>query len=412
MVKVRQECPSTEALLKRFPPRGAFEIDELETKSGPLPRIIGEFWAPGQRNGHSLHEISYRACYKPELPALFIEALTQPGDAVYDPFGGRGTTALEAALRGRRPISNDVNPLSEMLLRPRLTPPAFDEIAHRLTKIPRHSRKIVDLDLSMFFHIQTESEIRALRVWFKSRRDSGAFDAVDAWIRMVALNRLTGHSAGFFSIYSLPPNQAMPAKKQLAINQLRDQVPPYRDTHALIRKKTKALLRDFTSPEAVSALHVAGKLASLHCGSAEHTPDIPSESVDLVVTSPPFLDVVQYHTDNWMRNWFAAIDESSVEATFIYERTVEGWCRRIEETFKEIHRVMKPGAWFVMEVGEIKKATLNMEDLLLPIGEAHGFHLQGALIHTQAFTKTAHIWGVGNNEKGTNSQRMVLFQKR
>ena len=42
---------------------------------------------------------------------------------------------------------------------------------------------------------------------------------MDDWIRMVALNRLTGHSAGFFSVYTLPPNQAVSVKSQRKINE-------------------------------------------------------------------------------------------------------------------------------------------------------------------------------------------------
>ena len=61
----------------------------------------GTFWSAGQRCGHSLHEISYRACFKPALAAYFIEQFSKPGEVVFDPFMGRGTTPLEAALRGR-----------------------------------------------------------------------------------------------------------------------------------------------------------------------------------------------------------------------------------------------------------------------------------------------------------------------
>jgi hypothetical protein len=35
---------------------------------------------------------------------------------------------------------------------------------------------------------------------------------------MVAVNRLTGHSPGFFSVYTLPPNQAVSVKAQQKIN--------------------------------------------------------------------------------------------------------------------------------------------------------------------------------------------------
>src|SRR5438552_6423713 len=100
-----------------------------------LPLLVNEFWTRRQRAAHSLHEISYRACFKPQLPRFFIERLTAPGATVYDPFSGRGTTALEAALLGPVPKACDVNPLSRILLEPRLDPPSLPEILTRLHDI-------------------------------------------------------------------------------------------------------------------------------------------------------------------------------------------------------------------------------------------------------------------------------------
>ena len=89
---------------------------------GGIAYFVNEYWTARQRQSHALHEVSYRACFKAELPRFFIERLTAPGDLVYDPFMGRGTTLLEAALMGRRAAGNDVNPLSRLLIRP--APPA------------------------------------------------------------------------------------------------------------------------------------------------------------------------------------------------------------------------------------------------------------------------------------------------
>ena len=195
--------------------------EDLPFRGRPLPWIRGEFWTSRQRQASNLHEISYRACYKPQLPRLFIEHLTVPGDLVYDPFSGRGTTALEAALLGRRAAANDVNPLSEMLASPRLAPPELGAIRKRLETIPKHGVEPDGLVLDMFYHPDTEAELRALRAYFLDRTAQGTFDALDAWIRMVATNRLTGHSPGFFSVYTLPPNQAVGADMQRVLNEKR-----------------------------------------------------------------------------------------------------------------------------------------------------------------------------------------------
>src|SRR5207247_6166215 len=88
-----------------------------------VPTYVNEFWTARQRAASNLHEISYRACFKPQLPRFFIERLTEPGDIVYDPFMGRGRTVIEAALLGRVPYGCDLNPLSLFLARPRLSAP-------------------------------------------------------------------------------------------------------------------------------------------------------------------------------------------------------------------------------------------------------------------------------------------------
>src|SRR6185369_10023151 len=84
--------------------------------------FVNEFWTARQRQASSLHEVSYRACFKPQLPRFFIERLTEPGEVVYDPFMGRGTTVVEAALLARVPFGCDINPLSAVFTRPRLAP--------------------------------------------------------------------------------------------------------------------------------------------------------------------------------------------------------------------------------------------------------------------------------------------------
>ena len=89
-------------------------------------RTEKEFWTNKQRQACSIHEVSYRACFKPQLPKYFIEKFTKEGETVYDPFGGRGTTAIEAALSGRNFITNDINPLSTLFVIGRLNPPTIE----------------------------------------------------------------------------------------------------------------------------------------------------------------------------------------------------------------------------------------------------------------------------------------------
>src|SRR6266852_4950994 len=194
-----------------------------------VPVLVNEFWTSKQRAANSLHEVSYRACFKPQLPAFFVNRLTLPDDVVYDPFMGRGTSVIEAALLGRSPRGCDVNPLSHVLALPRLRPPSVNEVAERLGRLDLRWQGPMPDELLAFYHPDTLREICALRSYLLNKIDDGTADSVDRWIQMVAVNRLTGHSPGFFSVYTLPPNQAVSIEAQKAINIKRNQVPPPRD---------------------------------------------------------------------------------------------------------------------------------------------------------------------------------------
>jgi hypothetical protein len=373
-----------------------------------VPTFVNEFWTSKQRAAHSLHEVSYRACFKPQLPRFFIERLTQPGESVYDPFMGRGTTLLEAALMGRSPVGCDVNPLSKMLVEPRLEPPALADVVHRLREIDLTRLSDVREELSVFYHEETLVEVCAVRSYLIERARKQILDAVDRWIRMVAVNRLTGHSPGFFSVYTLPPNQAVSVEGQRKINAKRQQVPPRRDVRAIIISKTRSLLADCdeVTRRTLNAVRPSSRLLT---GPASATPEISAESVSLVVTSPPFLDVVDYAGDNWLRCWFCDIDPSSVQITIA--KKVQDWARSMTAVFKELHRVLRPGGHVAFEVGEVRRGTVRLEEVVVPAALQGGLKPELVLVNSQVFTKTANCWGVKNNEKGTNTNRIVLLRR-
>jgi len=360
-----------------------------------------EFWTAQQRQAHALHEVSYRACFKPQLPRFFIERFTEPGAVVYDPFAGRGTTPIEAALLGRRAIGNDINPLSRILTAPRLDPPSLEAITERLRYLAETMAPAEDVDerLLAFYHPRTLADVTRLRDHFAS--SSG--EPVDDWIRMVCLNRLTGHSSGFFSVYTLPPNQAVSLERQRKINLQRAQVPQERDVFAIILKKSRALLKH-PLPQGF----LRGK-ARMLTGPAEHTPEIADRGVDLIVTSPPFLDVVDYPADNWLRCWFAGIDAAAVPIAL--HRSLPEWERFIGRCFAEFARILRPGGVIAFEVGEVRRGKVALEQAVLRAARDQPLKPLAVVINSQVFTKTAQCWGIDNNRKGTNSNRIVVFER-
>ena len=370
--------------------------------------ITNEFWTTKQRAAHSLHEISYRACFKPQLPRFFIERLTRPGDVVYDPFMGRGTTLVEAALMGRRPCGCDVNPLSAVLCDPRLRPPSLAQIQQALDAVNFDDAGEMPDDLLVFYHPETLRQISALRKHLLELDRTGTLTSVDRWIRMVAVNRLTGHSTGFFSVYTLPPNQAVSSRAQAKINSRLNQSPPPRDVPSIILSKSRSLLRDVTAGLRGDLAGVADS-ARIVVGASSHTPSIEDNSVALAVTSPPFLDVVDYKGDNWLRCWFSGIDAATVPVTLAKQK--DAWKAFVTSTLAEVRRILRPNGHVAGEVGEVRGGALRLEEIVIPAAIAAGLEPVLVLVNAQQFTKTANCWGVTNNSKGTNTNRVVLLRK-
>jgi hypothetical protein len=376
----------------------------LEHDENGIRYLVNEYWTSGQRQASALHEVSYRACFKPQLPEFFIARLTEPGETVHDPFMGRGTTPLQAALMGRRASGNDVNPLSILLVRPRLRPPGLDEVDRRLEEVPWDSGVVERDDLLAFYHPSTLARLSALRRWLLARcpPDDPDPDPIDDWIRMVSLNRLSGHSPGFFSGRTMPPNQAVSIGSQVRLNTRLGLQPPPRDVPRLILKKSKSLLADGGPPRRDLA-------PGLSVGSAARIPAMTDGSVALTVTSPPFLDVVQYAHDNWLRCWFAGIDLDRVDIAM--HRTPEAWSTMVREVLAEQARIVRSGGHVAFEVGEVRGGSVLLEQLVWQAAEGLPFERLAVLVNQQAFTKTANCWGVTNNTSGTNTNRIVLLRR-
>ena len=372
---------------------------------------VGSFWTARQRQGHSLHEISYRACFKPQLPSYFIDKYTSVGDIVLDPFMGRGTTALQASLTERIAYGSDINPLSTILVAPRLNPPDLCDVEKTLKAMPQ-TADIPDeyRKLLTFFHPQTLSHLTAIRNWFAEKETNDTMTNTDRWIRMVILNRLSGHSSGFLSVKTMPPNQAVSVEKQAQINKQYNRTPEPKDLIAIVMKKSRTLLRSGYPSALRFGYPPVDDKHKLRCCRADALDYIKTDEVKLVVTSPPFLDIVDYAKDNWLRCWFADIDPDKVRIDC--HSTVEKWRGFVRRVFTEFARVVMPGGYVAFEVGEVRNGKVLLDEEVLKSITDLPFELVEVLINQQEFTKTSNCWGISNNKSGTLTNRIVVVQRK
>ena len=368
---------------------------------------IGEFWTSKQRQAHTLHyTVSYRAAFKPELPMYFISRfLKKKKSTVMDPFGGRGTTTLQANLDGHFAIHNDINPLSIFLARSRQHIPPIEKMESVLNSLnlgKKAPESEMDEDLLHFYHPQTLREIKNLKnIYLNSLSSELRF------ITLTALSRLHGHSNGFFSVYTFP-QISIPPSAQKKNNEKRKQKPEYREIKNRILKKMKTDLSDPLPP----FYHEFSGKNRYYQYPSNSMPDIPSNSVDLIITSPPFLDKVDYIADNWLKAWFLDVDLNQLDGISIIKSPID-WSIFIESTLRECSRVMKKNAHLVMEVGDVLhgRNILNLDELVISASENSNLSWVKTIINSQKFTKLSNCWNISNNERGTNSNRCVVLRK-
>ena len=329
----------------------------------------------------------------------------------------------------RRAAGSDVNPLSVMLTSPRLSPPLLTEIESRLDLILGQSETVgvvLDAilsgsqrvgtngnilldDLLAFYHPITLAQLIVVKNWFADRSSEGTFDNTDNWIRMVCINRLSGHSSGFFSVRTMPPNQAVSAKSQRQINNRNRQQPEPKEVSKIVTKKSRSLLRSVQLDTLFGQLEAEPLNPMLETTAADNLFYLEDSSTDLIVTSPPFLNIVDYKKDNWLRCWFVDIDPGDLNISTY--SSVEEWKTFIRGAFEEMCRVVREGGRIAFEVGEVRNGKVQLEEIVLQAVEGLPLVLDKVLINQQNFTKTSNLWGITNNQAGTNTNRIVLLKR-
>ena len=273
----------------------------------PYPVYQKELWTAQQRKMHPLHyAISYRASFKPELPDFFIQRYLgnahqnpQADSVVLDPFGGRGTTALQANLLGFRAIHNDLNPVSVYIAQAKQSISSLEKLMQRAESLPLDKPNIRlshkdKAKLLPFFHIRTLEELSILRSLVLKDISKGCLDRELCYIAMTALSRLHGHSDGFFSVFSFPQISVMP-QAQMKNNLRLGNTPEYKAIiPRLIRKMKRDLKVPLTNESASRSFHETTQGNRYLREDASQLSSIADNSVDLIVTSPPFLDKVDY----------------------------------------------------------------------------------------------------------------------
>ena len=356
---------------------------------------------------------SYMAMFPPRIPHYFIQRFTRPGDRVLDPFSGRGTTPTQACVEERVGIASDLNPLAYILSRAKVDPPGKREVLARLEALEQgyqagsHTQaasRRISAPITVVFHPHTLRQLTYLKAALTDSRE-------DIFIRAAILGILHGkyRRSGADSIYlsidmpntfSMSPDYIRKYVREKGLKYLE------LDVFASTRRRLERLYRQGRPP-------VKGEAYRLDVRQLHRV--IPPESIQLVVSSPPYLKVVKYGLYNWIRLWFLDAPVKEVDRTLDDGHALPAYLRFMDATLRQLERLLAPGGVAALVIGDVVQNGAPPLNLAAAVWESAALRtsLRLADIVTDAIADSAKVTKIWNETRGraTTVDRILVLCK-
>lgn len=379
---------------------------------------------------HPAHKVhSFPAKFPPQLPRKFILTLTEPGDIVLDPMMGSGTTLLESFLLGRQAIGVDIDPVAILICH--VKNQTYDDTLLRTTarKVVAEAYKIINLSpssilerkeirfnpetckfIDYWFSEEVQIELLALLEQIDAISNSKVRDFFKLVFSSIIITKNGGISLAL-DLAHTRPHRAQTVLAQDGKVILGD----VNNGKKHLTKKLRSPIHEFqkkfeNSLNGTLGLPPSDVFPIINYGNAKTLP-IESNSVDLIVTSPPYasnaIDYMRAHKFSLI--WFGyPINELTHrrkiyigsegifnEAPVVLPESVQNVISRLSKKSKsksaslhryysemtlvlgEMYRVLKPGKASIVVVGNSTLAgeDIEVEESLVAIGQNVGFEI-------------------------------------
>lgn len=313
-----------------------------------------------QRNwGGPLHSLcSYQGKLKPSIAHFLVKYFTSPGEIVLDPLAGIGTIPLEARRLGRIGLGNDLSPLAYAVTSAKLEHldtnilrTLSDDLSAAVRAGSRNEKPFDSTDVEWglngpihsYYHPQTLAEIVAARTYLHSLPAGPEINLLRASI----LHILHGNRPYALSRRSHPVTPLAPTGAA--------------EYRSLIDRLTKRL--DRVLPQLLQLRE------STPYGQAFQADfrDLHVQSVDAVITSPPFARSLRFWSANWLRLWFSGWDREDFETQ--PPRYLETQQKNGYSPYKDLitmsARSLRRNGILILHLGQTKSEC--MADNILPL---------------------------------------------
>lgn len=323
-------------------------------------------------NGLAFHW--YPARFVSQIPSNLIGYFTEKGDTVLDPFCGSGTSLVEAFRLDRKPIGVDLNPTAIIITKARLAKTSVDQfdsfnaqISAAITqKLFSKTDDILSLVPNLdenrkWYHPNTLAELACIYSVILEVDDNPQESTILKCCFSAILNKVCSQDRHFGWIC----DRVYPKTYKYinAIERFNEKISQFRSYIINFEKSLKD-----TEPRIVSY----DNIKIYRSDARDLSGVIEDNSVDLVVTSPPYLSVTDYNksfrlTTLWFgpNNW-EEIARSEIGARFKRSRrsSFEDYMNDTSRYMTELHRVLQLGKYLCLVLGESSSHPAYIEALI------------------------------------------------
>lgn len=400
---------------------GPNSLLDLSSDEKVLQRLGAVDWSFSRdKTNYLSHDIHpYPAKFIPQIPANLVAALSIPGELVWDPFGGSGTTAFEALRLGRRTISTDANPVAtevasaKCLTLTREELRMLDALADRLLALAQRPRDLAGVLQGQVERIRRQIPlVPNINKWFTPRSQHEL-----AYIISHISDELTHACQQFARVcfssivlkasaqdsetrYACKPKALAPGDVlKLFARQLSRSVRKHLPLQHVLRYRT-------------------GHFATLNLLDAEPLPKpLTDESVDLIVTSPPYANATDYHLYHRFRLFWLGHDprhlsKHEIGSHLRHQREQKGFDFYLEEMtscLRLLHRCLRPGRFAALVVGSSRFGGHDIDGAqsLATTASNNGWEVVGLLDRPIHRTKRSFI----SAARRANKESILLIRK-
>lgn len=382
-------------------------------------------WA-NKKDNNPLHSLcSYLGAFPPSLANYFIKHFTDEGDLVFDPFSGRGTTLLEARILKRRAVASDLNPIALSLSKAKSHFLNVQNIISRINELEKNYDYPLFLpeanaqpdEIHLIYHPRTLAQLCYLRMLLIKSKDKIDEFLVGAVLGIMHGGERKDGSSGYLSI-SMPNTFSMSpeyVRRFVQTNQLNRE---FRDVFQLLKEKTIRAFGKIKQPK-----H-EGVVVESNAKEISTHPELKKylKKINLVLTSPPYLGIVNYARQNWIRSWFLRADPIEVSSRLDDDLNLFEWVKFSKDTLLEFKKFLSPEGVAVLVIGDVAKSKHSV----IPLAREFSLMVKENQIFKNIWVfsdyihggdKTTRIWGETKG-KATATDRIVIlsdinpFEKR